>query len=96
MTLDQMAAQMVMRARQIERVVHDHGPWSVYVCGQGYFSARKVVGEDHVSFYALVRIDRPGMIELHCKGETVAVRLIDEPPGEIQLIWEFDMALASA
>jgi hypothetical protein len=95
MTLDQMAAQLVMRARQIERVVHDHGPWSVCVDNND-FPARKVVGADHVSFYSMPVINRPGVVELRCKGRTVAVRLIDEPPGETQLIWEFDMALASA
>lgn len=96
MELDQIAAQLVMRAHQIERVVNDQGPWSVYVCGQGYFPARKVVGPDHVTFYALVNIEHPGMVELHCWSDTIAVRLFDQPPGEAQIVWEFDMAMAQA
>jgi hypothetical protein len=96
MTLDQMAAQAVMRAHQIERAVHDPGPWSVRVNEWDEFAARRVLGEDHVTFYALARIERPGTIELYCGDTPVALRLIEESVGETQIVWEFALALASA
>lgn len=95
MSLDQMAAQIVMRARQIERAVHDPGPWAV-VAGDRAFPARKVVGEDHVTFYAMVDVAHGGTMELHCGGDPVAIRLFDEPAGEFQVIWEFDVGVRVA
>lgn len=88
MTIDAIAAQGVMRARQFERVVHDRGPWSVHVGGTS-FPARKVVGDDHVTFFCLLRVPARGLVELHCGDDAVAIRLIDEPCGDAQIAWEF-------
>lgn len=92
MSLDQIAAQAVMRARQIERAVHDRGPWSVRV-GHASYPARRVVGPDHVTFYAIVRADRPELMELCCGDDVVAVREVD-PVGRAQIAWEFATAMA--
>lgn len=92
MSLDQTAAQMVMRARQIERAVHDPGPWAVHVCGRE-FPARRVVGPDHVTFFALVRMEDPGVAELRCREDVVAVRELEA--GHFQVAWEFAVELAA-
>jgi len=92
-----MTAQIVMRARQIERALHDPGPWTIRV-GDVDHPARKVVGDDHVTFYSVLEIPRmvPSYlrcadiqeIELCSGGETVAVKLM-EPLPLSQLSWEF-------
>lgn len=92
MSLDQIAAQAVMRARQIERAVHDRGPWSVRV-GRASYPARRVAGPDHVTFYAIVRADRRELMELCCGSDVVAVREV-EPVGHAQVAWEFATAMA--
>lgn len=92
MSLDQIAAQAVMRARQIERAVHDRGPWSVRV-GRASYTARRVVGPDHVTFYAIVQADQRELMELCCGDDVVAVREV-EPVGQAQVAWEFATAMA--
>jgi hypothetical protein len=86
--VDVLAAQMVMRARQFERALHDPGPWKVRVAGQTY-SARKVVGEDHVTFFALALMEEPRLAELLCDGDTVSVRQLDNDLGWAHIAWEF-------
>jgi hypothetical protein len=92
-TLDAMAAQIVMRARQIERAVHDPGPWTISSKGQ-HFPARKVIGEDHVTFYAVVDVQHP-VLELWAGGRSmmdgnlVAYKLVEGAEGLQQISWEF-------
>ncbi len=88
-----MAAQIVMRARQIERAVHDPGPWTVKNHGHAY-PARKVVGDDHVTFYSVVDVHHP-VLELYAggtsvqEGHLVAYRLMEDTEGLAQVAWEF-------
>lgn len=93
MTLDMMTAQIVMRARQIERALHDPGPWTISNYGRHY-PARKVVGEDHVTFYAVVDMRHPAL-ELWASGQSmpdgdlVAFRVMEGSEGIQQVSWEF-------
>lgn len=94
MSLDNLAARIVMRARQFERALHDPGPWTIHV--DGFESrARKVIGYDHVTFYAVVRTDpkTTKMAELRCQGQVVAVKVL-ERVGHAQIAWSFDIAEA--
>jgi hypothetical protein len=86
-SVDVLAAQMVMRARQVERALHDPGPWMVRADGQDY-PTRKVIGEDHVTFFSLVDLPWPGVAELVCNDDTISVCHLDDS-GWIQVAWEF-------
>jgi hypothetical protein len=81
-----MTAQIVMRARQIERALHDSGPWTIK-CGGREAPARRVIGEDHVTFYGVVDVAHPAL-ELYSGNELVAFKLM-EPSGLAQVSWEF-------
>lgn len=85
-TLDSLTAQIVMRARQIERALHDQGPWTIR-CGGRIHDARKVVGEDHVTFYSVMDLAHP-VLELYSGEDPVAYKLV-EPVGLTQVSWEF-------
>lgn len=101
MSLDSVAARMVMRARQLERALHDPGPWSVTVGPhpeQWKIPARKVVGEDHVTFYAVVPLDGEEsavMAELMSGDDIVAVKLLEPVGGLAQVEWTFEIAQAT-
>lgn len=90
--LDNAVSRQVMRARQIERAVHDPGPWSVRV-GNTSCPARRVKGPDHVTFFAIVRIDAPVTAELRCGEDIVAVRELDAV-GHAEIAWEFSIEMA--
>lgn len=87
-SVDVLAAQMVMRARQVERALHDPGPWKVRVAEQTY-SARKVVGENHVTFFALALVEGSRVAELLCDGDVVSARQLSNEPGWSHVAWEF-------
>lgn len=100
MSLDASVAQIVMRARQIERAVHDPGPWSVTVggrLGEHHLPLRKVVGEDHVTFYGLVPLweeqvaSSTGFIlaELRCGDDLVALRPLEPINDYAEIAWQF-------
>lgn len=86
--LDNLAARMMMRARQVERAVHDPGPWAVRTDGTDY-PARKVVGDDHVTFFAMVPASRSGVMELTCAGDSIAVDTMDAFREIFQIEWTF-------
>lgn len=101
MSLDSVVARMVMRAKQIERALHDPGPWTVTVgphAGQFERPARRVVGEDHVTFYAIA--DMGGSMtgtdlvaaELNCGGDIVACKLLPSLGGLAEIAWTFEIA----
>lgn len=90
MGLDDVVARMVMRARQFERALHDAGPWTIRVDGVDS-PARKVVGDRHVAFYAIVKSDQDQIVELRCGGEVVAVKLLG-PVGHAQISWGFEIS----
>lgn len=87
-SLDTLVAQMVMRARQVERALHDPGPWKVRI-GDVDFPARKVVGPDHITFFSLVGMNGPATAELVCGNDVVAVRPTIDFCGVAQVSWEF-------
>jgi hypothetical protein len=90
MSLDDVVSRMVMRARQFERAVHDPGPWTVVVDGVAS-AARKVVGDNHVTFFAIVRCDKDAPVaELHCKGDVVAVKPLGKV-GHAQISGAFEI-----
>jgi hypothetical protein len=100
MSLDHVAARMVMRARQLERALHDPGPWSITVGpdnDQWEIPARKVVGEDHVTFIAVVPLEgeRPVFAELLSGDEIVAVKILEPVGGYAQVSWSFVVNEAS-
>lgn len=96
MSLDHVAARMVMRARQIERALHDPGPWTI-LAGPYLGEARKVVGDDHVTFIAVLPLMGSGPVpaELHCGKDVVAVKLLDPVGGLAQVSWTFEVSEAS-
>lgn len=87
-SVDTLVAQMVMRARQVERALHDPGPWKVRI-GEVDFPARKVVGEDHITFFALVGLCGSSALELVCGDDVVSVRMSRDDHGVAQVSWEF-------
>lgn len=100
MSLDQKAAQIVLRARQIERAVHDPGPWSISVgwaLGEHDIPARRVVGEDHVTFYSVIplyeqqNLDGLGYVlaELYCGSDLVALKPLEPIDDFAEIAWEF-------
>lgn len=90
MSLDDVVSRIVMRARQFERALHDPGPWSIHVGGTDN-KARKVVGDDHVTFYSVVRShDDVAVAELRCNGEVVAVKVLHRV-GHAQISWSFEI-----
>lgn len=100
MSLDHVAARMVMRARQLERALHDPGPWSITVgphSDEWMLRARKVVGEDHVTFIAVVplRGESPVMAELNSGEDIVAVKILEPVGGYAQVSWTFAVNEAS-
>jgi hypothetical protein len=99
MSLDQKVAQALYRAHQIERALHDPGPWFIEV---GPFPdqrvpARRVVGDDHVAFYAVVPLTeqeamtgtRAVAAELHCRDDLVACKLLTPVGGLAEVCWGF-------
>lgn len=90
MSIDNVVSRMVMRARQFERAVHDPGPWTVSVDGVSS-PARKVTGDDHVTFFSIVRTDNATAVaELRCQGDIVAVKQLG-PVGHAQIAWGFEI-----
>ncbi len=101
MSLDSVVARMVMRAKQIERALHDPGPWTVTtgpLPEQFERPARKVVGDNHVTFYSIADLGSPmtgtDMVaaELNCGEDTVACKLLPAHEGLAEIAWTFEIA----
>jgi hypothetical protein len=86
--LDFLASRMLMRARQVERALHDPGPWKVRADGIDY-PARRVLGEDHITFYALIPSVRSAMIELVSGDDVVAVTDAEPMDETFEVMWQF-------
>lgn len=100
MSLDSVAARMVMRARQIERALHDPGPWSISVGShrhQWKIPARKVVGDTHVSFIAVVPLDEGDVVfaELMSGDDIVAVKALSGTGRYAEVTWTFEVVEAA-
>lgn len=97
MALDMAVARAVMAARQIERAVHDPGPWSINLGGISYPAVRWV-GEDRVIFRAHVPdtcwlVDEPIAIDLVCwtaeGSDVVGSRMVEMTDGASSIEWVF-------
>lgn len=97
--LDLEVARAVMRLRQIERALHDSGPWQM--CANGVtVPATRFIRADRISFVShfppMCPLDhepeRP--IVLLCRGEEVAVRTEALHEDGCEVWW--DLALADA
>lgn len=102
MGLDAKVATAVFRAHQIERALHDQGPWSITVgpLTDGWeIPARKVIGEDHVTFYAVVSLRKDQVLpghgyihaELHCGDRIVAIKNLPPVDGIAEISWGFQV-----
>jgi hypothetical protein len=97
MVLDFAVASAVYRARQIERALHDSGPWTM-TWGPHEVPACRLVGESSIKFLGhfpehcfLVAPDPA--LTLKCRGEVVGTRAIEFPgDGEFGVEWELALA----
>lgn len=91
-TLDFAVAQATFRARQIERALHDAGPWTMQ-WGPFTVPACRLVGEREIKFLAhfpahcyLVEPTTPAL--LLCDGDMVGTKDIGFPgDGEFEVEW---------
>ena len=94
--LDLMIAQAIFRARQIERAVHDRGPWTVSY-GNQVAPAVRWVGSDRVIFRAHFPDacwlpDTDSCLTLLCRDEMVGTKSIVTPAdGEFTVEWTFTL-----
>lgn len=96
MSLDLAVSQLVLRARQIERALHDSAPWTMGYAGM-VAPATRTVTEDGVLFTAVFpsvcHLQRPsGILWLRCGSELVGSKLIEDPgDGEFEAEWAFSL-----
>jgi hypothetical protein len=96
--LDFRVAQALHKARQIERALHDPGPWTI-TYGNHIMPAVRFILDDRVTFWAhfpdacwIKSADR--VLTLQCRDEEVGVKPLwsdDEiiPDGESNIEWTF-------
>ncbi len=95
--LDIAVARAVMLARQIERALHDSGPWSIRVDGITYPAVRWIT-ENQVQFrvhmpdVCWLDDDTERMVDLLCSGEVVGTRTVEFIDGESTLDWIFALS----
>lgn len=97
--LDFAVAQASFQARQMERALHDNGPWTISY-GPFEMPACRLIGESHIKFLAhfdehcyLVTPAEPALLK--CRGEIVGLQHINHPgDGAWELEWV--LALGSA
>lgn len=90
--LDFAVAQAAFQARQMERALHDSGPWSISY-GPFEVPACRLIGETQIKFLAhfpehcyLVAPDTLALLK--CRGEIVGTQEIDFPgDGAFELEW---------
>lgn len=90
--LEFAVAQTAFRARQIERALHDRGPWTIS-WGPFEVPACRLIGEREIRFLAhfpahcyLVPPDGPALLK--CRGEVVGQKAIEHPgDGEWECQW---------
>jgi hypothetical protein len=94
--LDFAVAQAAFRARQMERALHDNGPWTIS-WGPFDVPACRLVGEDRIVFLAhfpahcyLAAPEAPAT--LLCRGEIVGTQAI-EFPGDAEFEMEWTLAI---
>lgn len=101
MVLDFAVAQALYRARQMERALHDPGPWTIK-WGPHEVPASRLVGETSIHFLAHFPehcyLDAPSpTATLLCRGEVVGTRDIEFPgDGAFSLTWVLDLGVLSS
>lgn len=95
-TLEFAVAQAAFRARQMERALHDRGPWTIQ-WGAFTVPACRLIGEREIRFLAhfpahcyLAPVDGPAL--LLCRGEVVGTKHI-EHPGDAEFELEWSLAI---
>ena len=83
MTLDFAVAQAAFRARQVERALHDKGPWTIS-WGPFEVPACRLIGESEIRFLAhfpphCFLAEPEDVATLKCRGEVVNTRSIKFP-----------------
>ena len=92
MVLDFAVAQAVYRARQMERALHDPGPWTM-AWGPHTVPASRLVGEDRIVFLAhfpehCFLVEPDPTLRLFCAGEELGSRRIEFPgDGAFMVEW---------
>ena len=92
MALDFAVAKAVFRARQIERALHDAGPW-IMSWGPHLVPASRLVSEDRIVFLAhfpehCFLVEPDSTLRLLCRGDELGTRQITFPgDGAFQVEW---------
>lgn len=95
--LDFAVAQATFRARQIERALHDPGPWEMEYGGIKAPAVRltfdnRVTFLAHFPAHCWLAPPEPAVLSLLCRGEVVNTRALDDHPGDGE--WEAEWTLA--
>jgi hypothetical protein len=54
------------------------------------YPARRVLGDDHITFFALIPATRSGVVELTCAGDSIAINTMGPfEEGDFQIEWSF-------
>ena len=94
--LDQVVAQALFAARQLEAALHGSGPWSMR-WGTVEVPAERIISEHGVIFRAtfpnLCWLEPPGTsILLLQAGELLGIRTIDAHPGDTEFVVSWELA----
>lgn len=91
--LDERVAQSLYVATRFEQALHDEGPWTM-TWGPHVVEAVRTIEADGVSFTAVFPeacyLNRPEPnVALRCRGEVVAIRVIEHPgDAAFAITWE--------
>lgn len=94
MLLDLAAAQAVVRARLLERAVHDPGPWAIRI-GEVTVEAVRIRTPRRVAFVAHfdeLPPHRDAVGWLLCRGEEVSSKQLGELLGPSAVTWTLEFA----
>ena len=90
MELDLLVSQALWRARNMERALHDPGPWFMRIEGRDYACLREVLPYS-VVFRSTVDVAPGSIVDLYCGEHLVSSRVYEEVtyPGVWSLSWQF-------
>ena len=94
MAFDLDVARAVQQAKQIERALHDQGPWTIRVCGESHPAVRwilddRVIFRVHLPDVCWLGDEQIRVVDLVCDGEIVGSRSVEFSDGESTLDWMF-------
>lgn len=96
--LDSRVAQAVSMVKQLERALHDAGPWWVRDDEGNRYPAERTIEPDQVRFvtYLPTRGEQPVTIDLLCGQDWVSSRAITGPDDQIcRIDWVLRIAAAT-